>query len=200
MPLTPSDIDNAKFRIEFRGYNQDDVDTFLEKVREDYVGYIEEAGRLRAQVAAQQTQTIARHREPETGPIAAVALPAPQPDLQFAKIFQVATEAAERYEVEQKLAADHALQEAKTRAQALLQQAEGAAAAKLADAEMQAAQIVQQARQERAEALGGLEQTVEGLEKRVEQLVAIDEEYRTKLEAYMASHLASVSRSPLGAI
>ena len=196
MPLTPSDIDNAKFRIEFRGYNQDDVDTFLEQVREDYVGYIEEAGRLRAQVAAQQTQTIARHREPETGPIVS-APPASQPDLQFAKIFQVATEAAERYEVEQKLAADHALQEAKTRAQALLQQAEGAAAAKLADAEMQAAQIVQQARQERAEALGGLEQTVEGLEKRVEQLVAIDEEYRTKLEAYMASHLASVSRSPL---
>lgn len=40
MPLTPIDIHNKEFSRSFRGYNEDDVDDFLERVIQDYEGLI----------------------------------------------------------------------------------------------------------------------------------------------------------------
>lgn len=42
MRMTPLDIKNQKFHPGFRGYRQEEVDEFLEKLIEDYVGLFDE--------------------------------------------------------------------------------------------------------------------------------------------------------------
>lgn len=40
MPLSPLDIHNKEFTRSFRGYNEDEVDDFLERIIQDYEGQI----------------------------------------------------------------------------------------------------------------------------------------------------------------
>lgn len=46
--VTPVDVQQVEFRLSFRGYNERDVDSFLDRVTEDLAGYIEENQRLRS--------------------------------------------------------------------------------------------------------------------------------------------------------
>lgn len=78
--VTPVDIQQAEFRLAFRGYNERDVDAFLDRVTEDLASYMEENMRLRSgsggfvpqlgseAVAAQAQEILARARE-EAGDI-----------------------------------------------------------------------------------------------------------------------------------
>jgi DivIVA domain-containing protein len=50
--LTPTDVQQIEFRLAFRGYNERDVDAFLDRITEDLAAYQEEADRLRASAAA----------------------------------------------------------------------------------------------------------------------------------------------------
>ena len=91
MPLTPADVHNVAFSkppIGKRGYNEDEVDAFLDLVENELTRLIEENADLRQRVAeldqelasagggvAQPTQTIPVY-EPEPEPEPA---PAPQP-------------------------------------------------------------------------------------------------------------------------
>lgn len=72
--VTPVDIQQAEFRLAFRGYNERDVDAFLDRVTEDLASYMEENMRLRTgggfapplgaeAVAAQAQEIVARARE-----------------------------------------------------------------------------------------------------------------------------------------
>jgi len=45
--LTPADIQSKEFRLAFRGYNERDVDEFLDRVTEQLAAHIEENERLR---------------------------------------------------------------------------------------------------------------------------------------------------------
>lgn len=45
--ITPDDVQQVEFRLAFRGYNERDVDAFLDRVTEDLAAYLEEAERLR---------------------------------------------------------------------------------------------------------------------------------------------------------
>jgi DivIVA domain-containing protein len=45
--LTPADIQQKEFRLAFRGYNEKDVDEFLDMVTEHLAAYVEENERLR---------------------------------------------------------------------------------------------------------------------------------------------------------
>ncbi|HEX2025262.1 MAG TPA: DivIVA domain-containing protein, partial [Actinomycetota bacterium] len=49
--LTPVDVQQKVFRLAFRGYNERDVDEFLDRVTEDLAALHEENKRLREQVA-----------------------------------------------------------------------------------------------------------------------------------------------------
>jgi DivIVA domain-containing protein len=46
--LTPNDVQQVEFRLAFRGYNERDVDAFLDRVTEDLAAYVDENERLRA--------------------------------------------------------------------------------------------------------------------------------------------------------
>ncbi|HEX6231155.1 MAG TPA: DivIVA domain-containing protein [Actinomycetota bacterium] len=55
--ITPDDVQQVEFRLAFRGYNERDVDAFLDRVTEDLVSYLEEVERLRSASHATGTPT-----------------------------------------------------------------------------------------------------------------------------------------------
>ncbi len=54
MPLTPLDIHNKEFSRGFRGYDEDEVNEFLDQVIKDYEGTIRENKELQNQLASMQ--------------------------------------------------------------------------------------------------------------------------------------------------
>jgi cell division initiation protein len=109
MPTTPQEIQDREFREAFRGYNQDDVDNFLDEIAVDFGRLYQENQRAKVQLAALQ-QEVARVSEARAAaPSAAAAADPGQEDAR--------ADAARK-------AADAALEEAKRRAAELVQRAE----------------------------------------------------------------------------
>ncbi len=50
MPLSPLDIHNKEFGKSFRGYNEDEVDDFLERILQDYEGLIRQNKELEEKI------------------------------------------------------------------------------------------------------------------------------------------------------
>lgn len=67
MSLTPQDVVRKEFREAFRGYNQADVDLFLDEVVDEMTRLVEENQRLKVRVTALQ-QELARYRPAEGAP------------------------------------------------------------------------------------------------------------------------------------
>ena len=57
--LTPVDVQQVEFRLAFRGYNERDVDAFLDRITEDLAAYMEDSQRLRAGMPALATSPAA---------------------------------------------------------------------------------------------------------------------------------------------
>lgn len=66
MSLNPQDIVRKEFREAFRGYNQADVDLFLDEVVEAFARVNEDSQRMKVRIAALQ-QEVARLRESKGG-------------------------------------------------------------------------------------------------------------------------------------
>jgi len=62
--LTPLDIQKKEFRRTFRGYSEEEVDSFLDQVTQDYENLLREIQVLKEKIA-QTEQNIARYREIE---------------------------------------------------------------------------------------------------------------------------------------
>ena len=56
MKITPLDIQQAGFRIRFRGYDREEVDAFLDSVTEDYEGLVRENHSLGEKVTDYESQ------------------------------------------------------------------------------------------------------------------------------------------------
>jgi cell division initiation protein len=108
MAVTPEDIQNKEFREAFRGYNEDDVDTFLDEVAVEFSRLYHENQRMKVQLAALQ-QEVARLGDFRERPATAAPTPPVRDDARI--------EAARQ-------AAEAALEEAKRRAADLVQRAE----------------------------------------------------------------------------
>jgi len=108
MPISPQEIQDREFREAFRGYNQDDVDSFLDEIAVEFGRLYQENQRMKVQLAALQQEvarlTDARDR---TQPMTA------------------ATSAVDDAHIEAaRKAAEAALEEAKRRATEVVQRAE----------------------------------------------------------------------------
>ena len=57
--LTPAEIQQVEFRLAFRGYNERDVDAFLDRITGDLSAYLEEIHRLRSGAGASTSEGVA---------------------------------------------------------------------------------------------------------------------------------------------
>lgn len=167
MPLTPADVHNVAFSkppIGKRGYNEDEVDAFLDLVENELTRLIEENTDLRQRVAEHEQELAAVHAgggsqptqalpvftqpEPEPAPVVAapvVAAPAAPAGpvsedhhVRAAKVLSLAQDTADRLTGSAKAESEKMLSDAKAQADALVSQAKQTAETTLADAKNRA--------------------------------------------------------------
>lgn len=177
MPLTPADVHNVAFSkppIGKRGYNEDEVDAFLDLVENELSRLIEENTDLRQRVAeldselasaragggAQPTQTIPAYEpepEPEPAPqpvYEAPAQPAASTEEQHvraAKVLGLAQETADRLTSSAKAESEKMLADARAQADAMVTEARQTAETTVAEARKRAEAMLADA-QSRSEA------------------------------------------------
>ncbi|MBV9143909.1 MAG: DivIVA domain-containing protein [Pseudonocardiales bacterium] len=170
MPLTPADVHNVAFSkppIGKRGYNEDEVDAFLDLVESELTRLIEENNDLRNHVAHldQQMRTApidtGRNLRPLEPPRPMMAPVPPMMEhtssggdhhVQAAKVLGLAQEMADRLTGEAKAEADGMLGEARTKSEQLLSDARAKADGMVNEARGRAETMLNDART-RAEAL-----------------------------------------------
>jgi DivIVA domain-containing protein len=183
MPLTPADVHNVAFSkppIGKRGYNEDEVDAFLDLVENELTRLIEENADLRQRVAEldqelaaahaggsspQPTQAIPRYEpepEPEPTPPPQPVYEAPPPQqqaapvsedqhLRAAKVLSLAQDTADRLTGTAKAESEKLLADARAQADAMVSEARQTAETTVAEARQRADAMLADA-QTRAEA------------------------------------------------
>jgi DivIVA domain-containing protein len=130
MPLTPADVHNVVFKkppIGKRGYDEDEVDAFLDVVEAELARLIEENNELRAGGAGSPARMETPAPAPAAAPVAAPPPPVQQPreddSARASRMLALATETADRYVNEAKTQAEQMLAGAKTNSDRLMNDA-----------------------------------------------------------------------------
>jgi DivIVA domain-containing protein len=220
MPLTPADVHNVAFKkppIGKRGYDEEEVDAFLDEVERELARLIEENNELRAQL-----ERGGGGRAP-AGPGADPRLAAELADVksQFERVQRekaAAEQAARSMQSEleqirsqggpvagdgeqqalrvlmmaQRTADDH-VADARREADKLLSEARTKAEEVTRDSRAKADALERDARQRHQEAMGGLDAKRTALQKHIEELKQFEREYRTRLKAYLESQLRDLT-------
>ena len=213
MPLTPADVHNVAFKkppIGKRGYDEEEVDAFLDEVERELARLIEENNELRAQVerlregaaAGADPQLVAERNELRAQverlqrEKAAAEQAARQMQEELEQLRQSAMngdpggeqQALRVLMLAQRTADDH-VADARREADKLLSDARAKAEEVTREARSKAEALERDARTRHQEAMGGLEAKRSALQKHIEELKAFEREYRTRLKAYLESQL-----------
>jgi DivIVA domain-containing protein len=218
MPLTPADVHNVAFKkppIGKRGYDEEEVDAFLDEVERELARLIEENNELRAQaergggrggggggsdprlaaeLADMKSQLDRVQREKVAAEQAARSM---QNELEQVRTtgggVVGATGDGEQQALRvlmmaQRTADDH-VNDARREADKLLSDARAKAEEVTREARAKADALERDARQRHQEAMGGLDAKRTALQKHIEELKQFEREYRTRLKAYLESQL-----------
>ncbi|MDG4771907.1 MULTISPECIES: DivIVA domain-containing protein [unclassified Solwaraspora] len=218
MPLTPADVHNVAFKkppIGKRGYDEEEVDAFLDEVERELARLIEENNELRAQVerggrggpagpgadprlAAELNDMKAQldrvQRDKAAAEQAARAMQAELEQVRSAGGPVVGgggdgeQQALRVLMMAQRTADDH-VSDARREADKLLTDARTKAEEVTREARAKADALERDARQRHQEAMGGLDAKRTALQKHIEELKQFEREYRTRLKAYLESQL-----------
>ena len=217
MPLTPADVHNVAFKkppIGKRGYDEEEVDAFLDEVERELARLIEENNELRAQL--ERGGGGRGPAGPGADPRLAGELAEVKSQLDRVQRDKAAAEQAARQmqaELEQvrsqggpvnpgegeqqalrvlmmaQRTADDHVNDARREADKLLSDARAKAEEVTRDARAKADALERDARQRHQEAMGGLDAKRTALQKHIEELKQFEREYRTRLKAYLESQL-----------
>jgi len=200
MALTPEDVVNKRFQpTKFReGYDQDEVDDFLDEVVVELRRLNQENEELRQRLIASDSRINELQRsagQPAPAgfeqPVAASApVPAPaQP------AFQAATDPSidpsntnNLLQLARRLHEEH-VREGVEKRDALIAEGHAQAGRVIEDAQTQAARVVDEAQQQTRNQISSLDQERAALEGRIEELRNFEREYRSKLKGYIEGQL-----------
>ena len=186
MPLTPEDVRNKQFTtVRLReGYDEDEVDAFLDEVEAELTRLYKESADLRAQLATAQTRPQSKSAPPvpaapgrEAAPVQAAASAGDGADA-ATRILQLAQRTA-----------DEAVSEARSKSDRIINEARGQADKMLSEARSRSEVMDREGRERQQAMVGSLEQQRVDLERQVENLRAFEREYRTRLKSYLESQL-----------
>ena len=215
MPLTPADVHNVAFKkppIGKRGYDEEEVDAFLDEVERELSRLIEENSELRAhaergggrpsmatggdmrhtgEMADLKTQLDRLQREKAAAEQAARQM---QAEVEQARtVGPVSTgdgeQQALRVLMMAQRTADEHVSDARREAEKLVTDARAKADELTLDARTKAEALERDARQRHQEVMGSLDSKRTALQKHIEELKQFEREYRTRLKAYLESQL-----------
>jgi DivIVA domain-containing protein len=186
MPLTPEDVRNKQFTtVRLReGYDEDEVDAFLDEVEAELTRLYKESADLRAQLATAQTRPQSKSAPPVPAAPAREAAP-----VQAAASAGDGADAATRILQLAQRTADEAVSEARSKSDRIINEARGQADKMLSEARSRSESMDREGRERQQAMVGSLEQQRVDLERQVENLRAFEREYRTRLKSYLESQL-----------
>jgi DivIVA domain-containing protein len=197
MPLTPEDVRNKQFTtVRLReGYDEDEVDAFLDEVEAELTRLLRENDELRAKLAA---ATRAASAAPPTAPQPAVReepkkvappAPPPQPPQPAPVEAGVGADSAARVLALAQQTADQAIAEARAEANKIIGDARSKADAIEREARAKADALERDAQDKHRTMIGALETQRVDLERKVESLRQFEREYRSRLKSYLEGQL-----------
>jgi len=216
MPLTPADVRNKQFSTtRLRpGYDEEEVDAFLDEVEVELDRLIQENEELRAKLAecmrggksavSALNSPLTDHEpdlmapepmmpEPEPRrPEPAMMSMAPPPEDNMdtaARVLALAQQTADQAIADARREADETLGRARREADEILGKARRQAEQITSDARARAESLERDAQERHRQAMGSLVQQREELERRVDDLRAFEREYRSRLKAYLEGQL-----------
>jgi DivIVA domain-containing protein len=166
LPLTPADVHNVVFKkppIGKRGYDEDEVDAFLDVVEAELARLIEENNELRASGSRAPARVEERPEPPVQAPAPAVVAPPPAPvaaapreddSARASRMLALATETADRY-----------VNEAKTQAEQMISSAKNTSDRLLTDARTKSEQMVTESKHRAESTLGDARTRAETMER-----------------------------------
>ncbi len=216
MPLTPEDVRNKLFTtVRLReGYEQAEVDEFLDEVEAELIRLLKENDDLRQKVtdagrgdtasAAPAAAKPAGKAEPGAKPEAAAPAPTPPPQQIVVRTAEEVGDAAAKVLAMAQRTADQVIDEARTEAEQTVTDAKQQAERLTTDARTKADKVdretrertvslEQQLEQQRQTALGKLEAERARLANEVEGLKAFEREYRGRLRSFLEGQLTQLT-------
>lgn len=190
MALTPEDVVNKRFSAtKFReGYDQDEVDDFLDEIVLELRRVNAENDELKQQLAAAEARLAGGKAAAGPGPVASdfptAQAPEPVAPIQIPPAGDQAS-SNDMLQLARRLHEEH-VREGIEKRDALIAEGHAAAARILADAEASGKQLAAHAEQERA-----------SLEGRVAALRAFEAEYRARLRAYIEGQLNDLNTTAI---
>lgn len=168
MSLTPEDVEKQVFKERFRGYDQDEVDRFLDRVSASVGELIRERDLLRDRVRDLERQAA---ETSESG-----------------ELLQRTLVAAQR-------TADETIDEARATAEQTVEDARSRAEEILSEARNEAEETVAAAHQRSGENERQAHEVLDRVRRVVEDLSRFRSEYRERVEAVIAEQLALLDRA-----
>jgi DivIVA domain-containing protein len=211
MPLTPADVRNKQFSTtRLRpGYDEEEVDAFLDEVEAELDRLIQENEELRAKLAEvlrggkMAAPLNSPHMDgpdlmPEPHRPEPERRPEPMPMMKSsaednmdtaARVLALAQQTADQAIADARREADETLSRARREADDVLTKARRQAEQITSDARARAESLERDAQERHRQAMGSLVQSREELERRVDDLRAFEREYRSRLKAYLEGQL-----------
>jgi len=210
MPLTPADVRNKQFSTtRLRpGYDEEEVDTFLDEVEAELDRLIQGNEELRAKLAECLRGKVPALTSPVIEPKPDLMAPEPpalepkQPEPAMmgmppaednmdtaARVLALAQQTADQAIADARREADETLGRARREADEILGKARRQAEQITSDARARAESLERDAQERHRQAMGSLVQQREELERRVDDLRAFEREYRSRLKAYLEGQL-----------
>jgi DivIVA domain-containing protein len=199
MALTPEDVVNKRFQpTKFReGYDQDEVDDFLDEVVVELRRLNQENEELRQRLIASDSRINELQRtagQPMQGGFEQQA-PAPAPVPMQADFQAAAADPSidpsntnNLLQLARRLHEEH-VREGVEKRDALIAEGHAQAGRVLDEANSQAARLVEDAQSQTRERISSLDQERAALEGRIEELRNFEREYRSKLKGYIEGQL-----------
>jgi DivIVA domain-containing protein len=223
MPLTPADVHNVAFKkppIGKRGYDEEEVDAFLDEVERELARLIEENNELRAQsergraggppvggdmrhtgeITDLKTQLDRMQREKAAAEQAARQMQVELEQTRSAGPVSAGDgeQQALRVLMMAQRTADEHVSDARREADKLLTDARAKADELTGSARAKADALERDARQKHQEVMGSLDSKRTALQKHIEELKQFEREYRTRLKAYLESQLRDLDHRGQG--
>jgi len=210
MPLTPADVRNKQFSTtRLRpGYDEEEVDAFLDEVEAALDELIQDNEELRAKLAEvlrgkppvsltpqaevpeiMQPEPVRHEPERRPEPVMMSSRPVEDNMDTAARVLALAQQTADQAIADARREADETLGRARREADDILGKARRQAEQVTSDARARAESLERDAQERHRQAMGSLVQSREELERRVDDLRAFEREYRSRLKAYLEGQL-----------
>lgn len=207
MTLTPADVHNVEFKkpsLGKRGYDEDEVDVFLDKIEAELGRLIEENNELQGRLAEYE-----RGGTPAKLTKAATPVPATtgEAHTQAARLLGLAQETADKLTGEARAEADRVLTDAQSKSEQLMTDAKSQSEALVTDAttraeaterdsRIRAEKLDADAQAKYQETIGSLNAEKSRLDESIQSLREYEQQYRGNLKSWITDQLQQLQNTP----